>query len=275
MKSYGERHYPNEFIQYSCFYVWLKDRQIRPYFGTGENDRTCRTRSQLPYGATRSRVKSVLEVLEKADIPLDTGAITYTGNVKYQRSKPFHIKYALPTDVYVQRFCPAFGIRLHDSVSRDILTERFASRYYAERLRIIQHHREEGNATAIDPSNKLVCAPEEVLLDIGPLVLFNQPSLSCYKLADHVMDEFEKLIRDTFGDDIWYSVCLYVDKDAPVTNAQLCIGADIDLEHFADVVTMPEQTKRDFLKRYQYTDPHRQYHKELKHGRDIKYLKGT
>ena len=72
-----------------------------------------------------------------------------------------------------------------------MLFERFISRYYADRLRIIQRHREEGNAIAIDLSNKLVCAPEEVLLDIGPLVLFNRPPLSCYKLADHVMDEFE------------------------------------------------------------------------------------
>ena len=83
------------------------------------------------------------------------------------------------------------------------------------------------------------------------------------------MDEFEKVIRDTFGDDIWYSVCLYVDKDAPVTNAQLCIGADIGLEHFADVVKMPEQTKHDFLQRLQHTRANRQYHKEIGHGRDI------
>ena len=153
--SLRERHCPIELRQYSCFYVWLKDRQIRPYFGSCERgcekDKTCRTRSQLPFGANRSRVKSVLEVLEKADIQLDTGAMTYTGNVKHQRSKPFHIKFAMPADVYVDQFCPAFGIRLHESVSRDVLFERFISRYYADRLHRAAHRGGGGATEAFCP----------------------------------------------------------------------------------------------------------------------------
>ena len=106
--------YDHDVDYHEEFKVWLKDRQQRPCFGTTEKDASRHTRSDLSRTGTKLRVIALLNVLRDADIPLNVGAMTY--NAKCRRSEAFHIKYAIPPEVYVDKFCPKYRVHLQPEV---------------------------------------------------------------------------------------------------------------------------------------------------------------
>ena len=249
------------------FKVWLKDSQKRPCFGTTEKDASRHTRSDLSRTGTKLRVIALLNVLRDADIPLNVGAMTY--NAKYPRSKAFHIKYAIPPEVYVHKFCPMYRVYMQPEVYRT-LAERFRKDYYGDYLHMVQTRKDSGTAVAIPTSaDKLVRAPDRELLTTGPVVLFNRAPLYCADLSDEVIEEFESAVVGTFGD-VWFSVCFYAAvSDAPhlpvrPDNAQICIGAKIDETKFIEIVQPPIELQEQFIKQHEYKPPTREYHS--RHG---------
>jgi len=47
-------------------------------------------------------------------------------------------------------------------------------------------------------------------------------------LNDDRLDNFEKAMCQNFGDETWYSVCLYVTEDVTLEEAKFYIGAKVD-----------------------------------------------
>ena len=244
------------------FKVWVRDTQIRACFGTSEKDPTQRrSRADISATGTKLRVIAILNTLRDAEIPLNIGAMTY--NAKYQRIGAFHIKYAMPPDVYISKFCPKYLLDLPQPISQlqETLEERFRKDYYGDYLHVVQRHQDEGTAVVIPTSaDKLVRAPDNELLTTGAVVLFNRAPLACIDLTDEVISEFEEVVVNAFGD-VWFSVCFYVTNDVPSSDdALICIGAKIDETKFIHITQPPEVTQEAFLRRYKYKAPNRKYH---------------
>ena len=253
-------------IDYQDFKVWLRDTQIRACFGTSEKDRIRCSRSDISSTGTKLRVIAILNTLRDAEIPLNIGAMTY--NARCQRSEAFHIKYVIPPDVYISKFCTKYQLNLSHATNpqlRQTLQERFRKDYYGDDLRVVQMHKDSRSAVVIPTSGgTLVCAPDNELLNTGPVVLFNRPPLACVDLTDEVISEFEKAVITTFRDalqDVWYSVCFYQTNDVPSPdNAMICIGAKIDETKFIQTIQPPKEIQEIFLRKYKYETPKRKYH---------------
>ena len=244
------------------FKVWIRDTQIRPCFGTSEKDPTQRrSRADISATGTKLRVIAILNTLRDAEIPLNIGAMTY--NAKCQRSRAFHIKYAIPPDVYISKFCPKYRLSLPQPISqlRQTFEERFRKDYYGDYLHVVQRHKDEGTAVVIPTSaDKLVRAPDNELLTTGGVVLFNRAPLACIDLTDEVISEFEEAVINAFGD-VWFSVCFYTTNDVPSSDdALICIGAKIDETKFIHITQPSKVTQAAFLRRYKYKAPNRKYH---------------
>jgi len=89
--------------------------------------------------------------LEEKKILLDSGAMMY--NVNCQRSEPFHIKYAMSPVVYLEKYLPKVKVPLEvlgipEEAGEDIYKERFKGDYYADRLSIIEKHKNENTAVS-------------------------------------------------------------------------------------------------------------------------------
>ena len=244
------------------FKVWIRDNQIRPCFGTSEKDPTQRrSRADISATGTKLRVIAILNTLRDAEIPLNIGAMTY--NAKCQRSGAFHIKYAIPPDVYISKFCPKYLLDLPQSnlQLRQTLEERFRKDYYGDYLRVVQRHKDGGTAVVIPTSaGKLVRAPDNELLTTGGVVLFNRAPLACIDLTDEVISEFEEAVVNAFGD-VWFSVCFYTTNDvASSDDALICIGAKIDETKFIQIIQPSKEIREAFSRKYEYKIPKRKYH---------------
>lgn len=242
--------------------MWLRDNQVRACFGTSEKDPIRSSRSDISSTGTKLRVIAILNTLRDAGIPINVGAMIY--NARCQRMTAFHIKYAIPPDVYVSKFCTKYQLDLSLPVSqlRPTLEERFRKDYYGDYLHEVQRHRDSGSALVIPKSGgKLVRVPDNELLATGPLVLFNRQPLACADLTDEVIGEFEEAVVTTFGQGVWYSVCFYATNDVPSPDdALICIGAKVDETKFIQTIQPAKEIQEAFLRRYKYKAPKRKYH---------------
>ena len=151
-KATKEPHRQPGIDYHKDFKVWIRDTQVRACFGTSEKDPKQRhSRADISATGTKLRVIAILNTLRDAEIPLNIGAMTY--NVKCQRSRAFHIKCAIPPDVYISKFCPKYRLSLPQPISqlRQTLKERFRNDYYGDYLHVIQRHQDEGTALTLKP----------------------------------------------------------------------------------------------------------------------------
>ena len=264
-KAAREPDHKSDIDYHKDFKVWIRDSQIRPCFGTSEKDANRQVRSDLRSTGTKLRVLAILNVLRDAGISLDVGAMTY--NASRQRIQVFHIKYAIPPDQYINKFCLKYQLDLSQpqKTLEEELEKRFRKDYYGDYLRMVQRHKDLGTAVMIPGSaDKLVRAPDHELLITGPVVLFNRPPLACADLSDEVIDEFEAAVVNKFGGasrDVWYSVCFYATNNAPLSdNAQMCIGTKIDETKFIQIMQPSKKIQEEFLRKYLHKSPTRKYH---------------
>jgi len=270
------------------FDLWRLDRQLRPCIGTTESvEAKRRSRCQLLFaGGFMLRLRAVLvDELEKCKIPLTEGAITYNGN--YQRTQAFHIKYAMKPAVYIKKYCPAVEIpikklfeerskkgyygktsliecsKLDDELLK-VYGDRFSKDYYADKLQRIEKHRNNDTAVSIEKFKDLVHAPQDDLLVTGPVILSKTSPIEYSNLNDQLLNEllnnFEKEICQKFGDDTWYSVCLYVTENVTLEKAKFCIGAKVDATEF--IMAIAPKMKDEFEKKFTYEAPDRIHHGE-------------
>ena len=236
------------------FYVWLKDTQRRPCFGT--IDKVAKTRDVLSDGELQKRVIALLDVLKKAEIPLDgdIGAMAYS-SIKWQQTTGFHIKYFMKPEEYLGKFWPRYISTMEDPPNKppiEKLKENFAVDYYGGKLRDLYAGLiKTGEVNEL--GQHLICAKtDESLMAIGPVVLFNKEPVTCIKLTNEDLFTFEQAIRSKFGKDTGFSVWMYVTEEnkEEVQASKIRVGAKIDETKFIKVTNPSMEAK--FLEKYTY-----------------------
>ena len=228
-------------VQGGNFKLWIKDRQIRPCFGTIElkDSKRCTVASLVGYGGVKLRVITLLNVLKVANIPLNQGAMTY--NVTHMRSDLFHLKYAVPHDLY----CSNILKTKPSSPISEILKKRYEGDYYGSQLRHLYSIAGDDNKVTID-NNLIFAKTHEELLKTGPVVLYNKSPIKCDNLAFKEIEDFERAVNDKLemvgNEDVFFSVCFYAENSAEkaensdeVASSDIFIGARIDWKVFLSI----------------------------------------
>ena len=263
------------------FKVWKIDTKVRPCFGTRENDKSKQYRSQV--GEIQKRVIAILETLKRVGIPLNIGAMIYS-NIKWMNSKTgFHIKYSMPPDVYLSSFWPNYykeevSAKTKPPDKKD-LEESFAIDYYGNYLHLLCDYGESDLEKLTSKEGVCIRAKNSLLMNTGPVVLWNEGSLACDKLTDEHLSNFEKVLVSIFdrkpsreednSEDFGFSVCIFVtEHDESPSKAKICIGAKIDEKRFIETIRIQtrepitEELKDSFLTAYKYKKKDIKYQKE-------------
>ena len=267
------------------FKVWKLDTKVRPCFGTREKDESKTYRCNVSEAGTeiQRRVIAILETLKRVDIPLNIGAMTYS-NWKWMNSKDgFHIKYAMPPGVFLEKYWPAYyeeeKSELLDAEKKPEigdLQKSFEIDYYGKYLHsLCDYAKTDAKVVKLNGDLCIVRANDSLLKYTGPVVLWKRETLTCAQLKDEHLRDFEKAIVSFFGaeglpgmkvENFGFSVCIFVtehNKSEPASRAKICIGAKIDEERFIETIGLPKEMKESFLSQHEYEEKNIKYQKKF------------
>ena len=200
------------------FKLWRVDRQERPCLGTTELDASRSERSSIANAALYVRLHAIIDELHGHGIALNRVQVTY--NAAHQRSQAFHLKCAIPTEMYTMYLsgCGQHEVRCHVEEHLEKYQERFWKDFYANKLHTIA-------MTEGHPMGTLLRAKDEDLLRCGPVVsaavLIDLRQMTAHALDD-LMEQFESDVHSIFGH-VWFSVCFCFDE-----SENMRIGAKLD-----------------------------------------------
>ena len=268
------------------FKVWKLDTKVRPCFGTREKDESKTYRWNVSEAGTeiQRRVIAILETLKRVDIRLNIGAMTYS-NWKWMNSLDgFHIKYAMPPDVFLESFWPEY----HEEEKSELiypektpeigdLQKSFEIDYYGKYLHsLCDYAKTDAKVVKLNGDLCIVRANDSLLIDTGPVVLWKRETLTCAQLKDEHLRDFEKAIISIFGkrlsgmkenvEDFGFSVCIFVtehNESEPASRAKICIGAKIDEKRFIETIGPPIEIKESFISKHQYVEKEIKYQKKI------------
>ena len=94
-------------------------------------------------------------------------------------------------------------------------------------------------------SDPLIHANDSLLMDTGPVVLWNREALTCADLTGEHLRDFERAIVSFFGgeENFGFSVCIFVTEhkeSEPASEAKIRIGAKIDENGFIETIGPPK-----------------------------------
>ena len=205
--------------------------------------------------------------------------MTYS-NKEWMNSKiGFHIKYAMPPDVFLEKFWPKYHWEEKHELKEpdktpDIedLKASFAIDYYGKYLESLCKFMKTKD---VEYMGACIRAKDSLLKETGPVVLWKGEgeTLTCENLRDEHFRDFEKAIVNIFGtedskkkvksEDFGFSVCIFVteDNESP-SKAKICIGAKIDEHRFIETIDPPKEIKDSFLAAHKYVPKVIKYQKE-------------
>ena len=263
------------------FEVWYLDTKERPCFGTREKKIN---RIVRPYrqhvSEIQNRVITILKLLKDAGIDLRLGAMTYNNKNWMSSTVGFHIKYAMPPDVFLARYWPKYYEKekhlLKDEKKKpdkDNLKKSFEIDYYGKYLGLLCQFIKSKDVVDM---GSIIRAKDNLLVQTGPVVLWKGGTLTCENLNDEHLNDFERAIVNIFGierffntaikkEDFGFSVCIFVTEykvDESPSKAKICIGAKIDEQRFIQTINPSEDIKESFLAAHKYVDKEIPYQKK-------------